>query len=124
MGSGASLAQAAPDRWQRSPWARCFEDGDTLTATSATASPRIFSRGLWLISPGYDLAFIIFSSALLVVPHLFAQIGGLSNVIVDLLVTALIGGPHPFASHTQTFMETHLREGHRRYTWGGFFFAV
>src|SRR5919199_1333344 len=124
MGSGASLAQAAPDRWQRSPWARCFEDGDTLTATSAPASPRIFSRGLWLISPGYDLAFIIFSSALLVVPHLFAQIGGLSNVIVDLLVTALIGGPHLFATYTMTFMEPHFRERYRRYTWGAFLMPV
>ncbi len=95
-----------------------------MTATSAPATPRISSRGLWLISPGYDLAFIIFSSALLVVPHLFAQIGGLSNVIVDLLVTALIGGPHLFATYTMTFMEPHFRERYRRYTWGAFLMPV
>jgi hypothetical protein len=73
-------------------------------------------KDLWLVSPGYDLVFIIFSSALLIVPHLFAQMGGLSNVIVDLIVTAFIGGPHLFATYTMTFMEPHFRERYRRYT--------
>jgi hypothetical protein len=101
-----------------------LEDGNSLTTASASATPKIYSRGLWLISPGYDLAFIIFSSALLVVPHLFAQIGGFSNAIVDLLVTALIGGPHLFATYTMTFMEPHFRERYRRYTWGAFLMPV
>jgi len=79
---------------------------------------------LWLISPGYDLAFIIFSSALLVVPHLFARVGGLSNVIVDLAVTALIGGPHLFATYTMTFMEPRFRERYRRYTWSALLLPV
>lgn len=48
---------------------------------------------MWLVSPFYDLAFIIFSSVLLVVPHLFA-------------------------TYTMTFMEPHFRERYRRYTWG------
>jgi hypothetical protein len=72
--------------------------------TLPVATPRTSSKDLWLVSPGYDLAFIIFSSVLLVVPHLFAQVGGLSNVIVDLVVTAFIGGPHLFATYTMTFM--------------------
>lgn len=82
------------------------------------------SRELWLVSPRYDLLFIIFSSALLIVPHLFAQIGGLSNIIVDLLVTALIGGPHLFATYTMTFMEPRFRERYKRYTWGAFLMPV
>jgi hypothetical protein len=85
--------------------------------TLPAATPRITSKDLWLVSPGYDLAFIIFSSVLLVVPHLFAQVGGLSNVIVDLVVTAFIGGPHLFATYTMTFMEPRFRERYRRYTW-------
>ncbi|MBV9454091.1 MAG: hypothetical protein JOZ19_08245 [Rubrobacter sp.] len=95
-----------------------------MTVTSAPAALRFSSRGLWLISPSYDLVFIIFSSALLLVPHLFAQIGGLSNVIVDLLVTALIGGPHLFATYTMTFMEPHFRERYRRYTRGALLMPV
>ncbi len=43
----------------------------------------------------HDLVFIMFASALLVVAHLFAQVGGLSNVVVDLAVTAFIGQDAP-----------------------------
>lgn len=93
-------------------------------STSATAVPRASARGLWLISPGYDLSFIIFSSVLLVVPHAFASVGGLSNVIVDVVVTAFIGGPHLFATYTMTFMEPRFRERYRRYTWGALLMPV
>jgi hypothetical protein len=34
---------------------------------------------MWLVSPFYDLVFIIFSSVLLIVPHLFSQLGGFST---------------------------------------------
>src|SRR5215203_2247827 len=91
---------------------------------TATAESKVSSRGLWLISPGYDLVFIIFSSALLVVPHLFAQLGGASNTVVDLIVTAFIGGPHLFATYTMTIMEPHFRERYRRYTWGALLMPV
>lgn len=93
-------------------------------ALPGTAAPRVISKDLWLVSRGYDLVFIIFSSALLVVPHLFAQLGGLSNVIVDLVVTAFIGGPHLFATYTMTFMEPRFRERYRRYTWGALLMPV
>ena len=89
-----------------------------MATLSAPAASKVPSKGLWLVSPGYDLVFIIFSSALLVVPHLFAQLGGLSNVVVDLVVTAFVGGPHLFATYTMTFMEPRFRERYRRYTWG------
>ena len=91
---------------------------------TASAAPRVSSKGLWLVSPGYDLVFIIFSSVLLVVPHLFAQVGGLSNVVVDLAVTAFIGGPHLFATYTMTFMEPRFRERYRRYTYGALLMPV
>ena len=50
---------------------------DSLTA----APPRASSQGLWLISPFYDLTFIIFSSVLLIVPHLAATVLGLAAVL-------------------------------------------
>jgi hypothetical protein len=96
--------------------------------TLPTAAPRVSSKAssndLWLVSPDYDLAFIIFSSALLILPHLFSQFGELSNVAVDLVVTAFIGGPHRFATYTMTFMEPHFRERYRRYTWSAMFLPI
>jgi hypothetical protein len=81
-------------------------------------SSKTYNPNLWLVSPKYDLLLIIFSSSLLIVPHFFSAIGGMTNVIVDLLVTALIGGPHLFATYTMTFMEPRFRERYKRYTWG------
>src|SRR3990170_5497681 len=94
------------------------------TLTAPAAASRISSRDMWLVSPFYDLTFIIFSSGLLVVPHVFSQLGGLSNVVVDLVVTAFIGGPHLFAAYTMTFMEPPFRERYRRYTWGALLMPV
>ena len=104
--------------------------------TTEAPTHRVAGRGLWLVSPAYDLVLIIFSSVLLVVPHgaslLSNQIqswlqlpGWLTpNVIVDLLVTAFIGGPHLFATYTMTFMEPRFRERYRRYTWGALLMPV
>ena len=77
----------------------------------------------WLVSRCFDLLFIIFSSGLLIVPHLFAT-GGVSNVVVDLIVTALIGGPHLFATFTMTFMEPRFRKRYPVYTWGSLLMPV
>jgi hypothetical protein len=103
----------------------------TLPANTAS-QPRAAERGLWLISPFYDLTFIIFSSVLLVLPHLAAEyasrFGGSgwlnANVVVDILVTAFIGGPHLFATYTMTFMEPRFRERYKRYTWGALVMPV
>jgi hypothetical protein len=101
-------------------------------ASTVFQTPRASNRGLWLISPFYDLTFIIFSSVLLVLPHFASMIaqnfkleGAFSpNVVVDMLVTAFIGGPHLFATYTMTFMEPRFRERYRRYTWGALIMPV
>jgi hypothetical protein len=99
----------------------------------ANAAPKASTRGLWLVSPTYDLVLIIFSSVLLVLPHLsalwatqYANFSGAitPNVIVDLIVTALIGGPHLFATYTMTFMEPRFRQRYTKYTWGALFMPV
>lgn len=48
----------------------------------------------------------------------------MTNVLVDLLVTALIGGPHLFATYTMTFMEPRFRERYKRYTWGALLMPI
>jgi hypothetical protein len=78
-----------------------------------------FGSALWLVNPRYDLMFIIFSAALLLFPHAVNSIWP-SNIVVDLVVTLLIGGPHLFATYTLTFMEPQFRERYRIYTRGAF----
>jgi hypothetical protein len=107
--------------------------------TSGEKTARVSSRGLWLISPFYDLTFIIFSSVLLVLPHFASMLASqyansnatsnfqgvfTPNVIVDLLVTAFIGGPHLFATYTMTFMEPNFRKRYGKYTWGSLLMPV
>jgi hypothetical protein len=72
---------------------------------------RLRKGDIWLVSPFYDLTFIIFSSSLLFLPHLSHALVQ-SNIFVDLLVTMVIGGPHLFATYTMTVMEPDFR---RRY---------
>jgi hypothetical protein len=104
-----------------------------MTTMPANATPKASTRGLWLVSPTYDLVLIIFSSVLLVLPHLSAlwaaqytnfQGAFTPNVIVDLIVTALIGGPHLFATYTMTFMEPRFRQRYTKYTWGALLMPV
>jgi len=90
----------------------------SLAATAGLPSPDDIVRpGRWLVSRGYDLAFLILSAALVVFPHLSYAVLG-KNVYVDLTVTLLIGGPHLFATYTMTFMEPRFRERWPRYTLG------
>jgi hypothetical protein len=96
----------------------------TQPLSDKSLSNRTYNPDLWLVSPKYDLLLIIFSSSLLIIPHFFSAIGGMTNVVVDLLVTALIGGPHLFATYTMTFMEPRFRERYKRYTWGALLMPV
>ncbi|HEY7922276.1 MAG TPA: hypothetical protein VII62_03770 [Vicinamibacteria bacterium] len=91
----------------------------TLTLDDVRFAPSedLTKQGMWLVSRGYDLAFIIFSSAFVVFPHLSYAVLG-KNIYVDLTVTLLIGGPHMFATYTMTFMEPRFRERWPRYTLG------
>jgi hypothetical protein len=87
-------------------------DGTRLDTAEGLTRP-----GMWLVSPRYDLAFLVLSAVLVVFPHLsYAALG--KNVYVDLTVTLLIGGPHLFATYTMTFMEPRFRERWPRYTLG------
>jgi hypothetical protein len=80
-------------------------------------------RGLWLVSPAYDLSFIILSAALAALPHLAHSLAR-STVFVDLAVTMLIGGPHLFATYTMTLMEPDFRARYPQYARGAFFLPV
>jgi len=98
----------------------------TVIASGAATDARAGRSGRgdrWLVGPYYDLAFIIFSSALLLLPHLSHALVK-SNVFVDLLVTMLIGGPHLFATYTMTVMEPGFRERYPIYSRGAWLLPV
>jgi hypothetical protein len=86
-------------------------------APAVTVPPALARPGHWLVSPAYDLTFIILSAAVILFPHVTFQLVG-KNIYVDLIVSVLIGGPHLFATYTMTFMEPRFRERYPRYTWG------
>ena len=75
------------------------------------------SRPGWLVSAPFDLSFIIGSAILLFVPHAVHLLWP-SNIVVDLVIAAAIGGPHLFATYTLTFMEPNFRRRYPRYTAG------
>ena len=86
-------------------------------AAPATPAPRLKRDDAWLVSPFYDLTFIIFSAALILFPHISHMLVR-SNIVVDLIVTMLIGGPHLFATYTMTVMEPEFRARYPRYSRG------
>ena len=74
-------------------------------------------RSSWLVSAPFDLSFIVGSAVLLFVPHAVHLLWP-SNIVVDLVIAAAIGGPHLFATYTLTFMEPNFRRRYPRYTAG------
>lgn len=77
----------------------------------------------WIYKPSWDLPLIIFSAALVPFPFLIAwvaQVSGWMNPqqaidLVNILVAALIGGPHLFSTITFTFLDPNFRARHPRY---------
>jgi hypothetical protein len=98
-------------------------------ATAAASIPdyspgaQVKNPDMWLISPRYDLAFIIFSAALIFFPHVSHALFP-SIIFVDLLVTMLIGGPHLFATYTMTVMEPDFRKRYPIYSKGAILLPV
>lgn len=86
-------------------------------AIPATKVGTLHNPAMWLVGPKYDLLLIIFSSTLLVFPHI-ARTMYPSTIFVDLIVTMLIGGPHLFATYTMTVMEPEFRARYPRYAKG------
>jgi hypothetical protein len=69
------------------------------------------NRSLWIHGTAWDLGWLIGSAA--IVPGvLFFVWRGASSEAINLGVTALIGGPHLFATYTATFLDPRFRRSH------------
>jgi hypothetical protein len=77
----------------------------------------------WIYKPSWDLPLLIFSAVLVPFPFVIAwgaQVSGWMTPqqaidLVNILVAALIGGPHLFSTITYTFLDPKFRARHPRY---------
>ena len=78
----------------------------------------------WIYQKPWDLTLIIGSAVLVPMPLLFAyaaeRLGWMSQQqaidIINILVAALVGGPHLFSTITYTFLDKEFRRRHPLYT--------
>ncbi|HSC69883.1 MAG TPA: hypothetical protein VLH58_00925 [Candidatus Methylomirabilis sp.] len=68
-------------------------------------------RSPWIHGPAWDMGWLIGSAAIVPVVLFFVWRGNSSEAI-NLGVTALIGGPHLFATYTATFLDPRFRRSH------------
>lgn len=77
----------------------------------AVAASRSSPELTWIHGRGWDLRWLIGSS--LIVPLILLWVwGGGSSMAINLGVTALIGGPHLFATYTATYLDPRFRKRH------------
>jgi hypothetical protein len=70
-------------------------------------------RSHWINTRAWDLTFLI--GSVLIVPIVLAFLwAGASSASINLGVTALVGGPHLFATYIATFLDSRFRRSH---TW-------
>ena len=87
----------------------------TAPSTAQTASPGAASP--WIVAPRWDLSWLVLSGLLVAVPpvaHTYWRVGSSG---IDILVTALIGGPHMYATFLRTVFEPRFRERHPLLAW-------
>jgi hypothetical protein len=66
------------------------------------------ARDVWIRSPGWDVGWLIASALVVPVVLLFVW-KGVSSDVINLGVTALIGGPHLFSTYLATYLDPRFR---------------
>jgi len=69
-------------------------------------------RDVWIQSPGWDMGWLIASALVVPVVLLFVW-KGVSSDVINLGVTALIGGPHLFSTYLATYFDPRFRRERR-----------
>jgi hypothetical protein len=94
-----------------------------MAVSEATAGGRS-GEGLWIRSRRFDLVFLTLSGVLVFLPYLsygFLQRLGASDatasLIVGLVVTLLVGGPHMYSTYLRTALEPRFRERYGFLAW-------
>jgi hypothetical protein len=69
-------------------------------------------RSVWIRSPGWDVSWLIASALVVPVVLLFVW-QGVSSDVINIGVTALIGGPHLFSTYLATYLDPRFRRDRR-----------
>ena len=78
-------------------------------STALTNGSNSYSeRDVWIRSPGWDVGWLIASALVVPVVLLFVW-KGVSSDVINLGVTALIGGPHLFSTYLATYLDPRFR---------------
>ncbi len=81
----------------------------SIASTPTVASPRV----VWISGRNWDLGFLL-ASSLLVFATYWIYSSGVDRLVVNMLITLFVGGPHMFSTYTRTAMEPRFI---RRYPW-------
>ena len=95
-----------------------------MAAYAAAPSLVPHRRQGWIYKPCWDLPLLIFSAILVPLPFLVAWAAEISGWmkpqqsinLINLVVAALIGGPHLFSTITYTFLDGRFRARHPWYS--------
>jgi hypothetical protein len=75
-----------------------------LSVSAAALRTEQPQSNTWINGRSWDLTFIVFSCVLVFVTYgLYSS--GVQRLVVNMLVTLLVGGPHMFSTYTRTAME-------------------
>ncbi len=93
----------------------------SATAVSVRPSGQSMASGKWIYNQRWDLIFISLSVILVPVPYLiwlamrdvFQVQSETGRQAVNLLIAAMIGGPHMYATFTRTALDVNFREHYR-----------
>lgn len=80
-------------------------------------APGVAAMSPWIVGQRWDLFWLSLSAALVAVPPLAHTYWHVGADGVDLLVTAMIGGPHMYATFLRTVLEPRFRDRHPVLTW-------
>ena len=84
---------------------------ESLLLSGARTDSAAPTSNVWISGPRWDIGWLI-GSALVVPVVLFFVWQGASSDFINLGVTAVIGGPHLFATYTLTYMDPRFRKSH------------
>jgi hypothetical protein len=90
----------------------------SVAVSPLSSSTPLLSKGKWIYTPRWDLAFISLSVLLIPVPYLtwfimhrlFHIDDNDARQAINLLVFAIIAGPHTYATFTRTALDVNFRE--------------
>ncbi|HEV7918120.1 MAG TPA: hypothetical protein VGO97_00970 [Solirubrobacterales bacterium] len=97
---------------------------EAITVDAFSPAELTAHQGVWLRSRKWDLTFLILSAVLVPIPLLLFHGLGMSQMAVNVVVAAVVGGPHLYSTFTYTVMEPNYRRHHARFLLGSLLMPI